>query len=106
MSLVGEYLKELRSRRGMTTRQLGEAVGCSGSHITFLEKGRRRVSLRLLPRIVEALQGDFLYALGLYCLDQGVPEEMVSGILVHSSPAMGAAISSGTPKSAQRAAKA
>lgn len=50
-----EKLRELRERKGLTTKQLGEMVGCNGSFITHLEVGRKEPSGRLLHYLAEAL---------------------------------------------------
>jgi transcriptional regulator with XRE-family HTH domain len=37
---IGEYIKELRKKRGLTYAQLGELAGLSDSYISRIEKGK------------------------------------------------------------------
>ncbi|RLF37748.1 MAG: hypothetical protein DRN21_06040 [Thermoplasmata archaeon] len=94
LNLVGEYLKSLRREHGLTTRHVGLKAGCTDATVSRIEQGKRKPSLQLLWRLVEALDGDYTYALSLLARDGGVPE------------AICATISSGSPSSAQRAARA
>lgn len=75
-SHLGDYVRELRHERRLTTRQLGTAAACSASFIARLEVGKRYPNLDTLWRIIEALEGDFGKALFLLCLDAGVPEDV------------------------------
>lgn len=75
MGHLGEYLQDLRRRTKLTTRQLGALAGCSASFVTRLEKGDRHPSLDILYQIVQALDGDFDYALSLLLFDSGIPED-------------------------------
>ena len=74
---LGEYLRTLRHRKGLSTRQLATQAKCSASFITLLEQGQRQVRLDRLWQIVEVLEGDFHHALSLLCLDSGIPEEVI-----------------------------
>ena len=91
---LGQYLRELRTRRGMTARQVSLKAGCTDATVSRIEQGKRKPSLHLLWRLVEALEGDYAYAVSLLALDEDVPEAICS------------TISSGSPSSAQRAARA
>jgi transcriptional regulator with XRE-family HTH domain len=51
----GGYLRERRQALGFTQRSLARRVGVEGSHIAFLESGRRRPSLGLVKRLADAL---------------------------------------------------
>ena len=75
MAHLGEYVRDLRRRKSLSTRQLGARAGCSASFITRLEKGDRYPSLDLLYQIVQALEGDFDYALSLLVFNSGIPED-------------------------------
>lgn len=48
---IGEKLRELRTRRGLTVRQLGEMLGVDHSHITKIERGENIPSLPLALKI-------------------------------------------------------
>ncbi len=77
---LGEYLRGLRQRKNLSTRQLAAQAGCSASFITRLESGERGTSLHRLWELVNALDGDFLYALAALCVDEGVPEEVAASV--------------------------
>lgn len=48
-------IKELREAAGLSSDELGERVGTSGSQIRKLEKGERRLTTEWMGRIAEAL---------------------------------------------------
>ncbi len=73
---LGQYLRDLRGAKGLTTRQVGGLVDCNYSFIARLELGERSPSLGLLWQVVKALDGDFGQALFLLCLDAGVPGDV------------------------------
>lgn len=50
-----EKLRELRQKKGLTTKELGELVGCNDSFISHLEFGRKEPSARLLHYLAKAL---------------------------------------------------
>ena len=72
---LGEYLKELRKDRGLGISQVARKAGCTRSYLYLVERGKRDVSLRTLYCLVNAIGGDFNYALQLLALDAGVPPE-------------------------------
>jgi transcriptional regulator with XRE-family HTH domain len=43
---------------GLTQRQLAEMLGVKGSHVAYLETGRRRPSLALLKHLADVLELD------------------------------------------------
>lgn len=49
------HLREIRKSKGMTMKQLGEAVGVTESAIGMYEKGRRTLSYEMLLKISEVL---------------------------------------------------
>ena len=53
---LGEIVKHRRQTRGLTQRQLAEMLGVKGSHIAYLESGRRKPSLALLKRLADVLE--------------------------------------------------
>jgi len=72
---LGSYLKQLREQRGWSVRQLGAKVGYSGSYISQMETGARRVTVERLWALVKTLDGNMRHALHLLALDAGVPSE-------------------------------
>jgi transcriptional regulator with XRE-family HTH domain len=52
----GEVIKDRRLTLGLTQRQLAEILGVKGSHIAYLESGRRKPSIILLKQLAEKLQ--------------------------------------------------
>ncbi len=73
MNRLGAYLRDLRTARGLTVRDLGRAVGCSPNLIRMVENGYRRPSIRALWRLIEVLAADMAEALTLLAADSGVP---------------------------------
>lgn len=52
MQRFGEKLHALRTQRGMTLRELAQALGYSAhAHLGFVETGKRRPSLDLVTRV-------------------------------------------------------
>jgi transcriptional regulator with XRE-family HTH domain len=49
-------LKHRRQTLNLTQRQLAEMLGVKGSHIAYLENGRRKPSLALLKRLAKVLE--------------------------------------------------
>ncbi|HET7150628.1 MAG TPA: helix-turn-helix transcriptional regulator [Candidatus Acidoferrum sp.] len=52
---LGKRVRELRSRRGMTRRQVAQEADVSERHLAQLEAGEGNISVVLLQRIAEAL---------------------------------------------------
>ena len=50
---LGEKLRALRQREGLTVRQLGERLGVDHSHITKIERGENIPSLPLALKIAD-----------------------------------------------------
>lgn len=75
-SRLGEYVRTLRHTGELTTRELAHAAECSQSFIVLIEKGERFPNLKRLWEMVDALDGEYAYALYLLCVDSGVPEEV------------------------------
>jgi transcriptional regulator with XRE-family HTH domain len=55
---LGEVIKARREAIGFSQRKLARAVGVEGSHIAFIEAGRRRPSLPVLFRLSRILELD------------------------------------------------
>lgn len=49
-------LRDMRHRRRLTVGQLGKAVGCSGAHISQIERGVRRPSLVIFVALAKVLE--------------------------------------------------
>lgn len=54
MFYLGEKLRTLRKRRGLTVRQLGDRLGVNHSHITKIETGENIPSLPLAIKIADS----------------------------------------------------
>ena len=52
---VGENIRRIRKERGMTLRQLGDAIGVSEAYIRAYETGRRNPKQKSLESLAEAL---------------------------------------------------
>ena len=55
LAAVGAGISEMRSRRGMTQKQLADACGLDRTYISLVENGKQNLSLGALSRIAEAL---------------------------------------------------
>ncbi len=51
MSKIGDKLRALRHRQGLTTRQLGKMLDVSSSYIVRIENGQRRPSIDLVAKM-------------------------------------------------------
>jgi transcriptional regulator with XRE-family HTH domain len=51
MEKFGEKLRILRTRRGLTTRELGELLGVNQSHVTRMEQGKRIPNVAMVIKI-------------------------------------------------------
>lgn len=52
---IGEKLKAMREARRLTLKQLGDRVGCTGAHLSQIEKGHTSPSIATLKNIAKAL---------------------------------------------------
>ncbi len=50
---IGRRIYDLRHERGITAKDLGDAVGVSQSYISLLEHNKRRANVEVLSKIVE-----------------------------------------------------
>jgi transcriptional regulator with XRE-family HTH domain len=55
---LGEIVKHRRQTQGLTQRQLAEMLGVKGSHVAYLESGRRKPSFALIKHLAEVLELD------------------------------------------------
>lgn len=58
---IGERIKSLRKKKGMSARQLAERVGINQQHLYALEAGRFTPSVETARRIAEALDVPLSY---------------------------------------------
>lgn len=56
---VGNRIKELRSKLGISQEELGFRSGVHRTYIASLEVGKRNVSIATLEKIVSALEVSF-----------------------------------------------
>lgn len=56
LNLLGKRVRELRSRRGLTRKQMSQEADVSERHLAQLESGRGNISVVLLERISAALR--------------------------------------------------
>lgn len=65
--LIGERIRELRERAGLTQEQLGERIGQSGgAHVNMMERGKRQnVETWVVALLAEELDTSMDYLLGL-----------------------------------------
>lgn len=77
MSTVGEFIKERRTAKGLSKRQLAEKAGVSHSEVHRIENGERQnPSVPMLIAIADALgvpKDDILILAGYKTNDEDVP---------------------------------
>lgn len=61
---IGEKVKKLREKKGVSLRKVGEACGVDYSYIAKVEKGRKP-SIKLLEKIADYFGVDVKYFMGL-----------------------------------------
>lgn len=52
---LGQFLRDLRQKKSMTTRELGENIGFSYSYLASVEKGRRKPSSEFLEKYIYSI---------------------------------------------------
>jgi transcriptional regulator with XRE-family HTH domain len=55
---LGEIVKQRRQTQGLTQCQLAEMLGVKGSHVAYLESGRRKPSFTLVKHLADVLELD------------------------------------------------
>ena len=53
---IGHALRGLRSREGLTQKQLAEMIGVKPSHISEMENGKRSIGKNMAKRLAKALR--------------------------------------------------
>ena len=56
---VGHALRGLRSREGLTQKQLAEMIGVKPSHISEMETGKRTIGKEMAKRLAKALRTEY-----------------------------------------------
>jgi len=56
---VGHALRGLRTRDGLTQKQLAERIGARPGHISEMENGKRPVGKEMAKRLAQALRTDY-----------------------------------------------
>jgi XRE family transcriptional regulator, aerobic/anaerobic benzoate catabolism transcriptional regulator len=64
LAALGERVRALRARRGMTRKAVAQAAGVSERHLANLEYGEGNVSVLLLLQVAQALQSSVAELLG------------------------------------------
>jgi len=64
LAALGERVRALRARRGMTRKAVAQAAGVSERHLANLEYGEGNVSILLLLQVAQALQSSLAELLG------------------------------------------
>ena len=55
-NLIGLRIKEIRKRRGITQAQLAEMTDLSVPYVSYIENGKKKISLETLIRTCNALE--------------------------------------------------
>lgn len=56
---IGHALRGLRSREGLTQKQLAEMIGVKPSHIFEMENGKRSIGKNMAKRLAKALRTEY-----------------------------------------------
>lgn len=56
---IGHALRGLRSREGLTQKQLAEMIGAKPSHISEMENGKRPIGRDMAKRLAKALRTEY-----------------------------------------------
>ncbi len=56
---IGHALRGLRSREGLTQKQLAEMIGAKPSHISEMENGKRPIGKEMAKRLARALRTEY-----------------------------------------------
>lgn len=64
-AMAGREIRAVRTRRGHTLVEVGEATGLSPSYLSEIERGRANITLATLEQIAEAFEVSPIRLLGL-----------------------------------------
>lgn len=53
-NVLGDYLRDLRNKKRLSLREVGEKVGVSGSYLSQIETSERRPSAEILRKLAPA----------------------------------------------------
>ncbi len=73
MKQIGNRIKELRKEKGMTLKDLGDAINFNYSNLSKIERGDRKPTLELLESLADFFNKDISYFFGN---KEEVPEEL------------------------------
>ena len=59
----GKYIKEAREQKGMSQQELGDKLGLSQTHISYVEKGERELPFRKTLEFCKELDLSLIYFL-------------------------------------------
>ena len=48
---LGQRIKTIRRKRGLTQQKLSDQIPCSPTYISYVENGSKRLRISLLPRL-------------------------------------------------------
>lgn len=85
LRLVGQKVRNLRARRGMTRKMLAQQSTVSERYLAQLEQGRGNISIALLDRVAAALQTDAAELLRVHD-HQSAEQMLVSELLRELTP--------------------
>lgn len=80
--LIGQSIRDMRTKKGMTIEQLSDAVDKSVSHIHQMELGSRKMSIDLLLDLVAVLDTDANSILGIETKESEEDKESKTGISI------------------------
>ncbi|MDC3413851.1 helix-turn-helix domain-containing protein [Terrihalobacillus insolitus] len=64
MKEVGKRIKELRTKRGITLKDLGEAIDFNYSNLSKIERGERKPTIELLEKLSNFFNVEISYLFG------------------------------------------
>lgn len=56
---LGNYLREIRTEKGLSLKELGKSIDVDHSLLSKIERGERTLSMDLVPGLAKALKVDF-----------------------------------------------
>lgn len=86
LKLVGQKVRNIRARRGMTRKMLAKHSAVSERYLAQLEQGRGNISIALLDRVAAALKTDAAELLRIH--DHQTAEQILVSELLRELPAV------------------
>lgn len=80
--LIGQSIRDMRTKKGMTIEQLSDAVDKSVSHIHQMELGSRKMSIDLFLDLIAVLDTDANSILGIEPKESEEDKESKTGISI------------------------